>query len=72
MEATAAAYHIFLNVSLLGSKSIEEEDFMRFMTEEEVLKSSNRLAVVKVYNTRKGLIYSLTDTEKGVKQLDKL
>ncbi|KAM5577288.1 hypothetical protein ABKV19_007903 [Rosa sericea] len=44
MEATAAAYHIFLNVSLLGSKSIEEEDLMRFMIEEEVLKSSNRLA----------------------------
>ncbi|PRQ48730.1 putative transcription factor C2H2 family [Rosa chinensis] len=68
MEATAAAYHIFLNVSLLGSKSIEEEDLMRFMTEEEVLKSSNRFAgkPVKVYNTRKRLIYSLTDTEKGV------
>lgn len=27
---------------------------------------------VKVYNARKGLIHSLTDTKKAVKQLDKL
>ncbi|KAK9904455.1 hypothetical protein M0R45_000680 [Rubus argutus] len=87
LEATAAAYHIFHNVAKPGSKYIEEEDLMRFLIKEEVdlafmliegaeTGRINRQAltdwVVKVYNARKGLIHSLTDTKKAVKQLDKL
>ncbi|KAK9904403.1 hypothetical protein M0R45_000769 [Rubus argutus] len=35
MEATTAAYDIFLNVAQLGASYIEEWDLLKFMTEEE-------------------------------------
>ncbi|XP_008220553.1 PREDICTED: mechanosensitive ion channel protein 10-like [Prunus mume] len=87
MEATAAAYHIFLNVAPAGSKYIEEEDLMRFMIKEEVdlvfplfegadTGRIDRKAltdwVVKVYNGRKALAHSLNDTKTAVRQLNKL
>ncbi|KAL6215258.1 hypothetical protein ACLB2K_014689 [Fragaria x ananassa] len=62
MEATAAAYDIFLNVAPPGAKYIEEWDLLRFMIEEEI----------KVFNGRKALAHSLTDTKTAVKQLNKL
>ncbi|KAK9131346.1 hypothetical protein Sjap_011833 [Stephania japonica] len=88
VDAKAAAYQIFKNVAKLGSKSIEREDLMRFLTAEEVesvlplfeggvetgkiKKSSLRNWVVKVYLERKSLAYSLNDTKTAVKQLNKL
>ncbi|PRQ28023.1 putative mechanosensitive ion channel MscS [Rosa chinensis] len=87
MEATAAAYDIFLNVAPLGANYIEEWDLLRFMIEEEVelvwpLIDVNKTGqvdrktltewVVKVYNGRKALAHSLTDTKTAVKQLNKL
>ncbi|CAL2233709.1 unnamed protein product [Prunus armeniaca] len=87
MEATAAAYYIFLNVAPAGSKYIEEEDLMRFMIKEEVdlvfplfegadTGRIDRKAltdwVVKVYNGRKALAHSLNDTKTAVRQLNKL
>ncbi|KAK9904456.1 hypothetical protein M0R45_000681 [Rubus argutus] len=87
MEATAAARHIFWNVAQPGSKYIEAEDLMRFLIKEEVdlafmlideaetgriKKRALKDWVVKVYNAHKGLIHSLTDTKKAVKQLDRL
>ncbi|XP_050388155.1 mechanosensitive ion channel protein 10-like [Argentina anserina] len=87
MEATAAAYRLFHNVAKPGCRYIEDEDLMRFMIQEEVevvlmlidVAGTGRIDrrsltdwVVKVYNARKGLIHSLTDTKKAVKQLDKL
>ncbi|KAL6208067.1 hypothetical protein ACLB2K_019019 [Fragaria x ananassa] len=87
MEATAAAYDIFLNVAPLGAKYIEEWDLLRFMIEEEVelvwplidVAKTGQVDrktltewVLKVYNGRKALAHSLTDTKTAVKQLNKL
>ncbi|XP_030489834.2 mechanosensitive ion channel protein 10 [Cannabis sativa] len=86
MEATAAAYHIFRNVAQPGSKYIDEDDLLRFMIKEEVdlvfpmFGSENgrvdRKAltdwVVRVFNGRKALAHSLSDTKTAVKQLNKL
>ncbi|KAK9081525.1 hypothetical protein Syun_030849 [Stephania yunnanensis] len=88
VDAKAAAYQIFRNVAKPGSKSIEREDLMRFLSAEEVetvlplfeggvetgkiKKSSLRNWVVKVYLERKSLAYSLNDTKTAVKQLNKL
>uniref|UniRef100_A0A803NFT6 Mechanosensitive ion channel MscS domain-containing protein n=1 Tax=Cannabis sativa TaxID=3483 RepID=A0A803NFT6_CANSA len=86
MEATAAAYHIFRNVARPGSKYIDEDDLMRFMIREEVdlvlpmIGTENgridRKAltdwVVKIYNGRKSLGHTLTDTKTAVSQVDKL
>ncbi|TXG61806.1 hypothetical protein EZV62_013169 [Acer yangbiense] len=87
MEATAAAYRIFRNVTPLGSKYIYEEDLLRFMIKEEVdhvfplidgLETGqidrNALTewVVKVYKGRQALGHALNDTKTAVKQLNKL
>ncbi|XP_062097081.1 mechanosensitive ion channel protein 10-like [Humulus lupulus] len=86
MEATAAAYHIFRNVAQPGCKYIDEDDLLRFMIKEEVdlvfpmFGAENgridRKAltdwVVRVFNGRKALAHSLSDTKTAVKQLNKL
>ncbi|KAL6216844.1 hypothetical protein ACLB2K_010062 [Fragaria x ananassa] len=87
MEATAAAYDIFLNVAPPGAKYIEEWDLLRFMIEEEVdlvwplidVAKTGQVDrktltewVIKVFNGRKALAHSLTDTKTAVKQLNKL
>ncbi|KAF3953922.1 hypothetical protein CMV_020671 [Castanea mollissima] len=87
MEATAAAYHIFMNVAESGSKYIDEYDFLRFMIKEEVdlvfplfegadTGRIDRKAltywVVKIYKGRKALAHALNDTKTAVKQLNKL
>lgn len=87
MEATAAAYKIFKNVSAPGCSYIDEDDLLRFMIKEEVdlvfplLEGSEtgrieRKAltkwVVKVYQERKALAHALSDTKTAVKQLNKL
>ncbi|KAM5566134.1 mechanosensitive ion channel protein 10 [Rosa sericea] len=87
MEATAAAYDIFFNVAAPGAKYIEEWELSRFMIEEEVdlvwplidVTKTGRVDrntltewVVKVFNGRKALAHSLTDTKTAVKQLNKL
>ncbi|KAF8040627.1 hypothetical protein BT93_B2753 [Corymbia citriodora subsp. variegata] len=87
MEAMAAAYHIFKNVSQWGCKYFDEDDLKRFMIKEEVdlifpllegaetgkidIKSLTNW-VVKVYQGRKALVHALTDTKTAVKQLNKL
>uniref|UniRef100_A0A6N2LAW1 Mechanosensitive ion channel protein n=1 Tax=Salix viminalis TaxID=40686 RepID=A0A6N2LAW1_SALVM len=87
MEATAAAYYIFMNVAQPGCKYIDEDDLLRFMIKEEVdlvfpllegceTGRIDRKAltnwVVRVYNGRKALAHSLNDTKTAVKQLHKL
>ncbi|KAL4649230.1 hypothetical protein ACB092_01G000400 [Castanea dentata] len=86
MEATAAAYHIFMNVAESGSKYIDEYDFLRFMIKEEVdlvfplfegadTGRIDRKALrgnVKIYKGRKALSHALNDTKTAVKQLNKL
>ncbi|KAM7507438.1 hypothetical protein LguiA_017891 [Lonicera macranthoides] len=87
MEAIAAAYHIFRNVTQPGCNEIYEMDLRRFMIKEEVdlvfplmdVADTGRIDrkslmdwVVKVYNGRKALAHALTDTKTAVKQLDKL
>ncbi|XP_028807021.1 mechanosensitive ion channel protein 10 [Neltuma alba] len=87
MEATAAAYKIFRNVSAPGCSYIDEDDLLRFMIKEEVDlifplfegSDSGRIDrkaltkwVVKVYQERKALAHALSDTKTAVKQLNKL
>ncbi|KAH7855834.1 hypothetical protein Vadar_029514 [Vaccinium darrowii] len=88
LEAKAAAYRIFQNVSWPGSKYIYEEDLLRFMRKEEVVhvlpmfagaaetgkiqKSSLRNWVVNVYNERKALAHSLNDTKTAIEELNKI
>ncbi|XP_028807020.1 mechanosensitive ion channel protein 10-like isoform X2 [Neltuma alba] len=87
MEATAAAYKIFRNVSAPGCSYIDEDDLLRFMIKEEVdlifpqFEGSetgriDRKAltkwVVNVYQERKALAHALSDTKTAVKQLNKL
>ncbi|KAH7523865.1 mechanosensitive ion channel protein 10 [Ziziphus jujuba] len=87
MEATAAAYHIFINVAQPGCKYIDEGDLLRFMIKEEVdlvfpmiegaeTGKIDRQAltewVIKVYKERKALAHALNDTKTAVNQLNKL
>lgn len=87
MEAMAAAYHIFNNVTQGGCKYFDEDDLRRFMIKEEVDLIFQLLEgaetgkidqksltnwVVKVYQGRKALVHALTDTKTAVKQLNKL
>ncbi|XP_058206562.1 mechanosensitive ion channel protein 10-like [Rhododendron vialii] len=88
LEAKAAAFRIFQNVTRPGSKYIFEEDLLRFMRKEEVVdvlplfegaaetgkikKSSLRNWVVNVYNERKALALSLNDTKTAIEELNKI
>ncbi|KAL6212249.1 hypothetical protein ACLB2K_017470 [Fragaria x ananassa] len=87
MEATAAAYDIFLNVAPLGAKYIEEWDLLRFMIEEEVelvwplidVAMTGKVDrktltdwVVKIYTDRKALAHALSDTKAVTAQVDNL
>lgn len=87
-EAKAAAYRIFNNVAKRGSKHIDEDDLLDFLTVEEVdnllllfeetgekgqiNKSSFRDWVVNVYNERKILAHSLNDTKTAIEELTKV
>ncbi|XP_017970289.1 PREDICTED: mechanosensitive ion channel protein 8 [Theobroma cacao] len=84
-EATAAARKIFQNVARRGSKYIYLEDLMRFMREDEALrtmnifegayekrrisKSSLKNWVVNVYRERRALALTLNDTKTAVNNL---
>ncbi|XP_020539295.1 mechanosensitive ion channel protein 8 isoform X2 [Jatropha curcas] len=84
-EAKAAARKIFLNVACQGSKYIYEEDLMRFMQEDEVLKTMNffegaserrRISksslknwVVNAFRERRALALTLNDTKTAVNKL---
>ncbi|PRQ46935.1 putative mechanosensitive ion channel MscS [Rosa chinensis] len=87
-EAQAAAYDIFLNVAKRGSKYIEEDDLCRFLKKDEVelvfplfeggaesrkiKKKPLKNWLVNVYNERKSLAHSLTDTKTAIEELNKL
>ncbi|KAH9694542.1 Mechanosensitive ion channel protein 6 [Citrus sinensis] len=87
-EAKAAARKIFLNVARYGSKHIYLEDLMRFMQEEEAVKtmslfegskengriskSSLKNWVVNAFRERRALALTLNDTKTAVKKLHKL
>ncbi|CAN4128384.1 unnamed protein product [Withania somnifera] len=86
-EAIAAAYHIFRNVALPGTKYIDEYDLRRFLIKEEVdivfpmidVAESGQIDrkaltewVVKVYQGRRALSHALNDTKTAVKQLNKV
>lgn len=87
MEAKAAAFRIFRNVSKPECSYIDEEDLLRFMIKMEVdlvlplfdgaeTGKIDRKAltswVIRVYTERKALAHALTDTKTAVKQLDKV
>ncbi|MED6173978.1 hypothetical protein PIB30_064684 [Stylosanthes scabra] len=88
LEAKAAAYRIFSNVAKPGSKYIEKEDLLRFMTNEEVenllplfegavatgriKRKSLKNWLVKVYQERQSLVHSLNDTKTAVDDLNLL
>ncbi|XP_068659347.1 mechanosensitive ion channel protein 10-like [Aristolochia californica] len=87
-DAKAAAYQIFRNVAKPGTKHIDEEDLLRFLSKEElesvlpqfegavetrkIKKAILKNWVVKIYLERKSLAHSLNDTKTAVKQLNKL
>ncbi|KAE8724723.1 Mechanosensitive ion channel protein 6 [Hibiscus syriacus] len=84
-EATAAAKKIFHNVARPGSKFIYLEDLMRFMREDEALrtmatfedayehgrisKKSLKNWVLNAYRERKALALTLNDTKTAVNKL---
>ncbi|XP_039015162.1 mechanosensitive ion channel protein 8-like [Hibiscus syriacus] len=84
-EATAAAKKIFHNVACRGSKFIYLEDLMRFMREDEALrtmatfegayeqsrisKKSLKNWVLNAYRERKALALTLNDTKTAVNKL---
>uniref|UniRef100_A0A7N0VEX5 Mechanosensitive ion channel protein n=1 Tax=Kalanchoe fedtschenkoi TaxID=63787 RepID=A0A7N0VEX5_KALFE len=88
IEAKAAAYRIFRNVAKPNMKQIDEEDLLRFMSKEEmknvlvlfagaaetgkIKKSALRNWVVSVYNERKALAHSLSDTKTAIEELNRL
>ncbi|KAL1326052.1 hypothetical protein HN51_036085 [Arachis hypogaea] len=88
LEAKAAAYRIFSNVAKPGSKYIQKEDLLRFMTNEEVenllplfegavatgriKRKSLKNWLVKVYQERQSLVHSLNDTKTAVDDLNLL
>ncbi|KAF9617439.1 hypothetical protein IFM89_036400 [Coptis chinensis] len=87
-EAKAAALKIFKNVAKPGTKYIDEEDLLRFLSKVQVnnvlplfegaaeigkiKKSALKNWVVKVYRDRKSLAHSLNDTKTAVKQLNNI
>ncbi|KAK8541860.1 hypothetical protein V6N13_137554 [Hibiscus sabdariffa] len=87
-EARTCAQRIFKNVAKPGAKYIEEEDLLKFLSNEEVhtifpllegaletgkiSKSSFRNWVVHAYVERKALAHSLNDTKTAVQQLHRL
>ncbi|OMO91927.1 Mechanosensitive ion channel MscS [Corchorus olitorius] len=87
-EATAAAKKIFHNVAQRGSKFIYLEDLMRFMREDEALrtmiifeggseksrisKSSLKNWVVNAYRERRALALTLNDTKTAVNKLHQI
>ncbi|KAE8667335.1 Mechanosensitive ion channel protein 6 [Hibiscus syriacus] len=87
-EATAAAKKIFHNVARRGSKFIYLEDLMRFMGEDEALrtmatfedayehgrisKKSLKNWVLNAYRERKALALTLNDTKTAVNKLHKI
>ncbi|XP_057432429.1 mechanosensitive ion channel protein 10-like [Lotus japonicus] len=87
MEATAAAYYIFRNLSAPGCTYIDDDELRRFMIKEEVryiypllaeaetgqiTRKSLTAWVLKVYQERRALAHALSDTKTAVKQLNKL
>ncbi|XVE67211.1 hypothetical protein DITRI_Ditri08aG0141900 [Diplodiscus trichospermus] len=87
-EATAAAKKIFQNVAKRGSKFIYLEDLMRFMREDEALrtlsifeggaekqrisKSSLKNWVLNAYRERRALALTLNDTKTAVNKLHQM
>ncbi|XVF67985.1 hypothetical protein PTKIN_Ptkin10aG0165900 [Pterospermum kingtungense] len=87
-EATAAAKKIFQNVARRGSKFIYLEDLMRFMREDEALrtmsifegaaenrrisKSSLKNWVLNAYRERRALALTLNDTKTAVNKLHQM
>ncbi|KAG8378009.1 hypothetical protein BUALT_Bualt08G0093500 [Buddleja alternifolia] len=87
-QAKAAAKKIFNNVAKPGSKYIHQEDLMRFMREDEVLKTmrffedgceqkgiSKRALknwVVNAFRERRALALSLNDTKTAVNKLHQM
>ncbi|XP_059634775.1 mechanosensitive ion channel protein 10-like isoform X2 [Cornus florida] len=88
LEAKIASNRIFKNVAKPGNKYIDEEDLLRFMKKEEVdnvlplfegaaetgkiKKSALKHWVVSVYNERKSLAHSLSDTKTAIEELNKV
>ncbi|KAK4769573.1 hypothetical protein SAY86_027723 [Trapa natans] len=87
-EAKAAAYRIFLNVAKPGTKSIDEEDLLRFMKQDDVdnviplfegaaekkkiKRSALKNWLIKVYLERKSLAHSLNDAKTAIEELSRL
>ncbi|KAL5856183.1 hypothetical protein ACOSQ3_006017 [Xanthoceras sorbifolium] len=87
-EAKAAARKIFLNVARRGSKYIYFEDLLRFMEEDEALKTMSlfegaaehrRISktslknwVVNAFRERRALALTLNDTKTAVNKLHKI
>ncbi|KAK3193139.1 hypothetical protein Dsin_024449 [Dipteronia sinensis] len=87
-EAKAAARKIFLNVARRGSKYIYFDDLLRFMEEDEALKtmslfegaaehkriskSSLKNWVVNAFRERRALALTLNDTKTAVTKLHKI
>ncbi|KAL3639007.1 hypothetical protein CASFOL_016914 [Castilleja foliolosa] len=87
-QARAAAKKIFSNVANMGSKFIYEDELLRFMWEDEVLKTmrlfedgSEQLRisrkalknwVVNVFRERRALALSLNDTKTAVNKLHQM
>ncbi|XP_010540142.1 PREDICTED: mechanosensitive ion channel protein 6 [Tarenaya hassleriana] len=88
LEAKLAARKIFHNVAKPGSKFIYMEDIMRFMPEDEAMKTlslfegaseSNRISksslknwVVNAFRERRALALTLNDTKTAVNRLHKM
>nr|WGO49556.1 mechanosensitive ion channel protein B084626 [Torenia fournieri] len=84
-QAKAAAKKIFINVAKPGSKYIHLEDLMRFMREDEAIKTMNLFEdgseqrgickrtlknwVVNAFRERRALALSLNDTKTAVNKL---
>ncbi|KAI7730589.1 hypothetical protein M8C21_021113 [Ambrosia artemisiifolia] len=87
-EAQNAGYVIFRNVAKHGHRYIEENDLLRFMSQDDVKKvlplfegavETGRIKkkafsnwVVSVYKERKFLALSLNDTKTAIEELNKL
>ncbi|PIN18013.1 putative mechanosensitive ion channel [Handroanthus impetiginosus] len=87
-QAKAAAKKIFNNVAKPGSKYIYEEDLIRFMREDEVLKTMSLFEdgseqkgiskralknwVVNAFRERRALALSLNDTKTAVNKLHQM
>ncbi|KAK1388592.1 Mechanosensitive ion channel protein [Heracleum sosnowskyi] len=88
LQAKHAAKKIFCNVAKPGSKHIYEEDLMRFMRDDEALKTMNLFEgeteskgisrralknwVVNAFRERRALALSLNDTKTAVNKLHQM